>query len=84
MSKLPKTFLDAIADSHDVQLDTAFAVLRDIKNGILRKARCFAFIFQTDENELVDSLPKTDDGRILDKPSRSMFCDALVDRQNNS
>jgi hypothetical protein len=82
--QLPNSFLDAVAGCSDTQLDTAFAVLRDMKNGILRKSKCFALIFQTSEDELIDSLPKTDDGRILDKISRNMFCAVLVDRQNRA
>lgn len=64
----------------DVQLDEAFAVLKYREIGILRKVKCFADIFRSNENDLVDSLPKAGDGRILDKPSRDVIHELLIKR----
>jgi len=38
----------------------------------------------TDEADFIESLPKASDGRILDKPSRSIICDTLIERTKNS
>jgi len=53
--------------------------------------KCFALVFFSTkppdfaekEMELVDSLPKASDGRILDKPSRNAICDLLIERASN-
>ena len=79
---LPSKFIEAINGCNDVQLDLAFACLKYREIGILRKAKCFAIIFDTNEMDLIESLPKATDGRILDKPSRTMIHDALIERAN--
>lgn len=91
MKTLSRKFLKAVSNCDEVQLDLAFAALKYRELGILRKIRCFAFIFfaqkpdsfARDEAELIESMPATTDGRVLDKPSRTLVHDALIERVKN-
>jgi len=80
MIQLSTDFRAKVDNCDDVQLDLAFALLKYKEIGILRKAKCFAFIFGADEYELIESLPKATDGRILDKSSRTSIHDVLLER----
>jgi hypothetical protein len=82
MNTLPTELLNAITEADEAKLDSAFAVLKYREIGILRKARCWALIFGVDENDLLDSLPKASDSRILDKISRTMVHEELIKRAN--
>ena len=77
---LLRDFIEAVYSADKVDVDCAWAVLKYREFGILRKARCLARIFGTDEFVLIESLPKDEHGRILDKPSRDLFNDLLVSR----
>jgi len=84
--KLPKKVITAIKGCSEAQLDAMFGMLKYREVGILRKISAFAVILHLSEeekSELIDSLPKASDGRILDKPSRNAICDLLIERASN-
>ena len=71
---------NAILACNDTQLDLGFAILKYREIGIARKAKCFAEIFKVNEQNLLDSLPKAADDRILDKASRKVIHGFLFER----
>ncbi len=72
------SFRAAVAKCTPIQLDLGFACLKYREMGIFRKAQGFAHIFGINADEIVRDLPKTEDGRILDKPSRHIIHDILL------
>ena len=75
-----KSLRNAIAKCNPTQLDLGFACLKYREMGILRKAQGFAHIFGVKVTEIINDLPKTEDGRILDKPSRHLIHDILLEK----
>ena len=73
-------FETAVERCNNAQLDGAFAVLKYRQIGILRKVKSIAEIFNVDALHLIEALPTTTDGRLLDSPSRALICVALEKR----
>ena len=80
MSAALKTLHHLILNCDESQLDLAFAILKYKEIGIVRKIKCWAKIFDMDGNELVDSFPKSIDNRVLDKTSRKIVHNYLMER----
>lgn len=81
-----KTLIAAVEDADSVEIDCAWCVLRDFKIGILKKVKCWALIFALDEDQVIAEAPKDENGRILDKQTRTIFHDSLLkvsQKQNN-
>ena len=72
-----------ILECSEEQLDTAFAVLKYPQIGILRKIKCISLIFGVDFGDLIDTLPKSNDDRILSKKTKAIIRDLLMKRVNN-
>jgi hypothetical protein len=73
-----KTLLDAIKEADEVQIDACWAILRDIRLGIMRKLKCWSLVFDLDEEKILNEAPKDNEGRILDKSTRHQLHDELI------
>lgn len=78
-----KTLLAAIKESDEIELDTAWALLKYKTLGIMRKLKCFALIYCLDEAEVLAEAPKDSEGRILDKETRAIICESLLSVSKN-
>lgn len=66
--------------SDDVTADALWAILRYKNIGILRKMKCICKVLGLDHREVLENIPKDEKGRYLDKPTRQMIHDALIER----
>lgn len=78
--EIRQKILNKILNASEEQLDTAFAVLKYPQIGILRKIKCFSMIFGIDFDELLSILAKTSDDRILNKKSKDIMRNLLLER----
>ena len=72
--------VDAIQDTKDVQIDALWAILKYKEIGILRKVMCICHVLHIDAEEILKDIPKDENGRFLDKPTRNMIHNALIKR----
>lgn len=75
-----KILTEAIKTADDVEVDTAWSILKYKEIGIKRKLLCMALVFGLEESDLIDVAPKDTDGRILDKATRTEIHDSLIKR----
>ena len=73
-----QTLLKAIKEADSTEIDCSWCVLRDIRLGIKRKLLCWALIFGLEEETILAEAPKDNDGRILDKETRTIFHESLL------
>jgi len=66
----------------DVTADAVWAILRYKNIGILRKVMCICKVLNIKPEDVLNKLPKDENGRYLDKPTRGMIHEALIQRQN--
>lgn len=82
--QLSQSFLDAVKNCNKAQKDALFGILKYRDIGILRKTHAFAEILNLSKQEttdLIESLPKTSDGRVLDLATRTALCEALTNKK---
>ena len=72
----------AIEKSNTAQLDAVWAVLKYKEIGIYRKIQCISNILNISFDEMINELPQNE-GRLLDKQTRKIIHDALIERSNN-
>jgi len=73
--------IQIVKKTNDVEADAIWAILKYKNIGILRKVMCICKVLNLDHKEVLSSLPKDDNGRYLDKPTRKLIHDALIIRQ---
>lgn len=73
-----KTLLETIKQADEVEIDACWMIIRDRKNGILRKLRCLALVLDIEEEIVLQEAPKDENGRILDRETRHAICEVLV------
>lgn len=71
---------EIVKKSDDVTADALWAILRYKNIGILRKMKCICKVLGLDHVEVLENIPKDEKGRYLDKPTRQMIHDALIER----
>jgi len=71
---------EIVKKSDDVTADAIWAILKYRNIGILRKVMCICKVLNLEPNDVLDILPKDENGRYLDKPTRKMIHDALIER----
>ena len=71
---------EIVKKSDDVTADAIWAILKYRNYGILRKVKCICKVLNIEPNEVLSVLPKDKKGRYLDKLSRQMIHDALIER----
>jgi hypothetical protein len=74
--------LEILKHSDDVTADAVWAILRYKNIGILRKVMCICKVLNLQPENVLRNLPKDENGRYLDKPTRGMIHEALIQRQN--
>ena len=74
----PPMLVTAIESANSEQLDTLWSILKYKEIGIFRKIKCMTHVLGLDFTQLVDNLPKDDEGRVLDYRTRHMIHDILI------
>jgi hypothetical protein len=74
----PPMLVTAIESANSEQLDTLWSILKYKEIGIFRKIKCMTHVLGIDFSQLVDNLPKDDEGRVLDYKTRHMIHDILI------
>ncbi len=74
----PAMLVSAIESANSEQLDTLWSILKYKEIGIFRKVKCMTHVLGLDFGQLVDNLPKDDEGRVLDYKTRHMIHDILI------
>lgn len=72
---------EIVKKSDDVTADAIWAILKYRNIGILRKVMCICKILDVEPDEALSVLPKDENGRYLDKPTRKLIHDALILRK---
>ena len=69
---------DAIKVANSEQIDASWAILKYKEIGIYRKVAFLSALFNINLQDVLNSLPQDDEGRILDYKTRYIIHDALV------
>ena len=69
---------DAFKVANSEQIDASWAILKYKEIGIYRKVACLSALFNINLQDVLNSLPQDDEGRILDYKTRYIIHDALV------
>jgi|TARA_R110002051_G_scaffold296913_2_gene363162 hypothetical protein len=77
-TEAPAMLVSAIESANSEQLDTLWSILKYKEIGIFRKMKCMTQVLGLDFTQLVDNLPKDDEGRVLDYRTRHMIHDILI------
>ena len=75
---VPSMLVSAIESANSEQLDTLWSILKYKEIGIFRKVKCMTHVLGLDFTQLLDALPKDDEGRVLDYKTRHMIHDILI------
>ncbi len=67
-----------ISKATEEQIDILWAVLKYKEIGIYRKVKCMSKILGVVLDDILNLMPKDQDGRILDYKSRHMIHDVLI------
>ncbi len=70
-----------VKKTNDVEADAIWAILKYKNIGILRKVMCICRVLNLEPQDVLGTLPKDENGRFLDKPTRKLIHDALILRQ---
>jgi len=70
-----------VKKTNDVEADAIWAILKYKNIGILRKVMCICRVLNLEPQDVLETLPKDENGRFLDKPTRKLIHDALILRQ---
>jgi hypothetical protein len=70
--------LDEVNEANEAQVDSLWAILKYKEIGIYRKIACMCEVLSLDFQDVVDSLPQDEEGRILDYKTRHMIHDTLI------
>ena len=74
----PATLVSAIESASSEQVDTLWSILKYKEIGIFRKVKCMSQVLGLDFVDIVENLPKDDEGRVLDYKTRHMIHDILI------
>jgi len=73
---------EIVKKSDDVTADAIWAILRYKNIGIYRKVLCICKVLNLEVKEVLEILPKDEKGRYLDKLTRNMIHNALIERKD--
>lgn len=71
--------LQKISKANPAQLDGSWAILKS-DLGILRKVAAICQLFSLDISEILDKLPRDDENRILDRKTREIIHEKLLEK----
>ena len=74
----PAMLVSAIESANSEQVDTLWSILKYKEIGIFRKIKCMTHVLGLDFTQVVEDLPKDDEGRVLDYETRHMIHDILI------
>ena len=74
----PAMLVSAIESANSEQLDTLWSILKYKEIGIFQKVKCMTHVLDLDFTQLVGTLPKDEEGRVLDYKTRHMIHDILI------
>jgi len=74
----PATLVSAIESASSEQVDTLWSILKYKEIGIFRKVKCMSQVLGLNFIDIVENLPKDDEGRVLDYKTRHMIHDILI------
>lgn len=74
-------FLHEITQGNMAEIDATWAILKYAEIGIKRKLECWGLIWGYDIEGVLGTAPQ-EDGRILDKATRHLVHDVLIERSN--
>ena len=74
----PDMLVSAIESANSEQRDTLWSILKYKEIGIFRKVKCMTHVLGLDFTQILDALPKDDEGRVLDYKTRHMIHDILI------
>ena len=75
---VPAMLVSAIESANSEQVDALWSILKYKEIGIFRKIKCMTHVLGLDFTQIVDKLPKDDEGRVLDYKTRHMIHDILI------
>ena len=75
-----KLITNAIKEADSVMIDGCWMCLKYFQAGIFRKLQVFALILDLDEESVIEEAPKDENGRVLDKLTRTIIHDVLIAR----
>lgn len=76
--------LQIVKKSDDITADAIWAILKYKNIGILRKVMCICKVLNLEVDEILSTIPRDENGRYLDKPTRKLIHDALIIRQGKA
>lgn len=80
---MSNTLTKVIEKSKPEQIDLCWAVLKYKEIGVLRKIKALCSAFSLNLEQVFSELPKDENGRILDWPTRHMIHDSLMQLVKN-
>jgi len=72
------TFLTAIQAATPEQVDALWSILKYKEIGIFRKIKSMSAVLQLNFNDIVNTLPQDENGRMIDHKTRHMIHDVLI------
>jgi len=75
---------EEIHKADEVQVDSLWAILKYKDIGILRKLKCICSVLNISSSEILSSMPQDENGRFLDKPTRNLIHNALINKQEKN
>jgi hypothetical protein len=72
---------EEIFKANEIQVDSLWAILKYKDIGILRKLKCMSNILNISPKEVLQGIPQDENGRFLDKPTRNLIHQALINKQ---
>lgn len=73
------TLLTAIQGATPEQVDALWSILKYKEIGIFRKIKSMSAVLHLNFNEIVETLPKDENGRVIDYQTRHLIHDVLID-----
>jgi hypothetical protein len=73
------TFMTAIQKATPEQVDALWSILKYKEIGIFRKIKSMSVVLNLNFNEIFETLPKDEKGRVIDRKTRHLIHDVLID-----
>jgi uncharacterized protein YkvS len=73
------TLMTAIQKATPEQVDALWSILKYKEIGIFRKIKSMSVVLNLNFNEIFETLPKDEKGRVIDRKTRHLIHDVLID-----
>ena len=71
--------MTAIQKATPEQVDALWSILKYKEIGIFRKIKSMSVVLNLNFNEIFETLPKDEKGRVIDRKTRHLIHDVLID-----